>query len=268
MGTTRVHLALAGWNPLFVHGIPTDEYLMGNELDKGTIESKGDEIIKIRTRDIPREVSGGYVDVGFVGSDCLEARFGKQLEVLSSFSYGREWDSRPSRVEIVAHSDSTVSSVNDIKPGAIFLTEPQHLPLIKKLLEDLGYKVRREGHNAGPEFHKRLIGEGSVGVSLVGGAIPVLLDPELHFGVMVNETGRTVSDYDLKVVTKICDIETLLITSKRVLSDETKRERVLQLQKDLESAYIRVQLESEGFGSPERRVQTTKYSLDLRTGLQ
>lgn len=254
MGTTRVHLAIAGWKPLFDQGLPTDEHLMGNELDKGMIESKGDEVIKIRTRDIPRAVSWRYADVGFVGSDCLEARFDKQLVILSRFNYGREWDSRPSRVEIVAHSDSEVSAIDEIKPGSIFLAEHQHLRLINNFLQDCGYKVRREGYNAGPEFHKRLIEEGSVGVSQVGGAIPVLLDPELHFGVMVNETGRTVRDYGLKVVTKVCDIETLLIANKRSLEDEASRERILELQESLEAAYIRVQRESEGLSSPERVV--------------
>ncbi len=251
MGTTRVHLALAGWSPVFDHGFPTDVDPMGSGLDKGIIESTGDEIMRIRSRDIPRTISWNYADVGFVGSDCVVGRSNKQIAILSSFTYGREWGGRQSRVEIVAHSDSAVSSVEQIKPGSIFLAEPQHFHLTKKFLEDHGYKVLLEGYSAGPEFHKRLIENGCVGISQVGGSVPVLLDPELHFGIMVNESGRTVRDYTLKVVARVCDIETLLIANVKALGDETKGERINQLREDLESVY-RIQGEFEINGGPER----------------
>lgn len=254
MGTTRVHLASADWIPRFDHGLSTDEEWMGHELDRGVIESTQDEIIKIRSNEIPREVSWGYADIGLVGDDCLVGRFKKQIEILSRFTYGREWGSQQPRVEIVAHPDSTVFSLKEIRVGSIFKAEPQHIPLIKEFLESNGYKVLRESYNAGPEFHKRLIENGSVGISQIGGSVAVLLDPELHFGVMVNESGRTVKDYHLRVITKVCDVETLLIANVTALTDEFKRERIMQLKEDLESEY-RIHGEFEVNGRRERELR-------------
>lgn len=254
----RLHLQDAGWTPVFDYGEPVDDDSSMSELDKGIIEETGDPIIKIRSRDIPRQISMGYADIGLVGSDCVSARASKQIVVLGSFEYGRKRNAPQPRVEICAHGNSTVSSIEEVKPGSIFMAETQHLRLIKEFLEERGFKVKREGVNAGPEFHQYLVENDAVGITQIGGSGPVLIDDEMYFAVMVNEEGQTVSEYGLNVIAKVCDIETLLIANINSLEDKTKRERILQLKEDLATAYEhRVQKEFEGLlvvGGKERDI--------------
>lgn len=254
--STREHLEDAGWKPVFDYGgrEPADYDAQRTELDRGTIEETGDPIIRIRSHQIPRQINMGYGDVGLVGSDCLAARANRHIVTLHSFGYGRQREQQipQSRVEIVARGESPVSSIDKVKPGMIFLAEPQHLRLIKQHLEKNGFKVKREGYNVGPEFHAELRESGAVGISQIEGSGPVFLDDDTTLLVMVNESGQTVEDYNLKIVQKIYDIETLLITNNKALEDETKRERMMGLKADLEREYERPRRETETSSNRER----------------
>ncbi len=250
--TSHRHLVEANWVPKFQRGFPTDKYPAGDELNKGIIQNTDHEIIRIRSRDIPRRVLWGYGDVGLVGSDCVEGRYNGEIPILSRFSYGRSWTDQKPRVEIVSLNEDSAQKVEDIKVGSIFQSEPQHTRMLKLFLESYGFKVTIEENDAGPEFHKQLLKEGRVGITEVAGSVPVLLETNSHYGVMVNESGRTVDDYGLRVLGKITDIDTLLIANPRSLNDELKSELILNLEKSLEDTYIKIQGEAESLGGIER----------------
>ncbi|OGD87652.1 hypothetical protein A3A54_01370 [Candidatus Curtissbacteria bacterium RIFCSPLOWO2_01_FULL_39_62] len=253
MDTAREHVQLTGWTPVFEHGEPADDDPRREELNRGIIEETGDQIIQTRSRDIPRLVAWQYCHVGLVGSDCADGRFEQKIEVLSRFPYGREWHAPQPRVELVVREDSRIKSIEDIGPGAIVLAETQHANLTKHFLEEKGFKVVRLKNDTGPEVHNRLREDNAVAIQLVAGSIPVLLDTELHLGIMVNERGKTVEQYRLRVLENLYDVETLLIANRDVMrDDEINREKILQLKEGLENAYVRVQREFESFGGRER----------------
>lgn len=255
MNTARDHVRLAGFTPVFELGRPVDDIARGDELNRGIIEETGDQIIQTRSREIPRLVASQYCHVGLVGSDCAEGRFKQKIEVLERFPYGREWGAPQPRVEIVVPIDSRIKSVEEIEDGSVILVELQHAKLVKKYIEGKNRRAVHLKDDVGPEVHDRLREVNAVGIQLVSGSIPVLLDTELHLGVMVNERGTTVEQYRLRVLDNLYNIETLLIANKDVMrNDEINREKIYQLRDGLIDAYARVQREFEGFGGSVERI--------------
>ncbi|OGD93100.1 hypothetical protein A2697_02225 [Candidatus Curtissbacteria bacterium RIFCSPHIGHO2_01_FULL_41_44] len=256
--TTREHMALAGWEPTFMRSHSrADSSQAANELNIGIVRLRHTEnkfgIIQVRSLAIPEAIADGRYDVGLVGSDCVAEKPSTRFEVRAQFSYGRVWDSLPPRLEFIAHPDSSLGSIQDLQPGSIVMTER---PLVTKsyleekihhpvLISDLGEDL--------VDFRARLHEAGSVGINVVPGSVPALVEPDGYYGVLVNETGGTARDYGLKVIAKIMDIQTLLIANIHTLQDAGKRELICRFQQDLEGSWQDIERESRQLrGGPER----------------
>jgi len=243
METTLDHLGRAGRPVVFEEG-----------RDVG-FTSTGDEVVQVRSYDIPLLV-GVTAHVGMCGSDVVEERkyqFLKRPEILSEFGYGRTYYEKPPTLDLVARQSEYVPRIEEIPSGSIILTE---LPnLTREKFEQAGRKV--EGFlEGGPEDLKEFI-EGckrseSVGVVVVHGKIPGMLE-HLNgyqvYGVMVNETGRTLRANRLRVVKRLQTIRTLLIADKDKLQDEITSSEIDSLVMDMnEAERIRINREFEASG--------------------
>ena len=243
METTLDHLGRAGRPVVFEKG-----------RDVG-FTSTGDEVIQVRSYDIPLLISVA-AHVGMCGSDVVEERmnqFLKRPEILTEFGYGRQYYESPPTLDLVARRAEYVPSIEKIPSGSIILTE---LPnLTREKFERAGRKV--EGFTEdGPEDLKEFIGgckrSDSVGVVVVHGRIPAMLE-HLNgyqvFGVMVNETGDTLRANRLRVVKRFQTIRTLVIADRDFLDDENTRSEIDSLVRDLnEAERIRISGESEAPG--------------------
>lgn len=223
----------SGWTPIFEE----------RASNRGVIVENGISTVQLRSMDALKSVAAGKADIGFVGSDCIEDKPNWRVESLGAFSFGRALNSRLPRLEIVASTTpSSVSSLDDVPAGTIFLSERPYLTY--QYLAGKGFQVKIEGDENPNDFRNELIANGQVGIWIIQGSSPVQLEPGNDLGVMVNETGGTVDDYDLRVIAKIMDIQTMLIANPNSLMDETKREQILRFQKDLEGAYKNLEKET------------------------
>ena len=243
MGTTLEHLKRSGRHVSFPNGT-----------DFGTIESTGDTVVRLRSYDIPVETIA-RCDVGLCGSDCVQEQSLEhelQFQTIATFKYGREFNTLPS-LDLIAPNDGP-KSIEDIKPGNVILTE--HPNITRDFLESCGLPSARYGKNHGnpsdpKKFEEWCIENGLVGIRIVHGKIGALVSIEKGLGVMVNETGTTLRENCLHVVSRIYPIETVLIVNPESL--RTKEPEIESLRKDLESAYIAICKERESTSvSPER----------------
>ncbi|MBI3282502.1 hypothetical protein HYZ70_00315 [Candidatus Curtissbacteria bacterium] len=248
-GTVRHLLAEAGWKPEFEHGHPEEEEEQGQILNRGIIRQTGDAIIQVRSMDALRLVASGSFDVGMVGTDCILEKPTWKVEKLAEFSFGRLWGFEPPRLEIVVPGRFKTQSLRKIKPGAIFLSERP--AITRQFLQNLGFDTELETNGDPSLFKEKLIAQNQVGIWEVLGAVPVQLKEAGYYGVMVNESGRTVRDYDLRVIDKILDISTVLIANPNSFQDEQKRERIWSLRRDLEVTYKKLEAEIPRGAEPE-----------------
>lgn len=240
MPTALTHLQATGRKVFFAEG-----------QDFTWTESKNssDLVIRLRSFDIP-VVVGDSCDVGLCGSDVLEERslaFGLNLEILERFSYGRIFGTCP-RLELVSPKENGIKNPKEFATGTMILTE--HPNITKKFLENSGLKVSILGENSAvailpSQFRAWCTKEGKVGIQVVHGRIPALVSLGAGFGVMVNETGTTISANELKVIAKIADIEMLLVADKQALGDRKKCQEIRRLQQELREAYIGISGEYE-----------------------
>ena len=215
----------AGWTPTFEE----------DRSNLGAIMETGSPIIALRSMDSLRSIAAGKADIGFVGSDCIAEKPYWTVENLSEFSFGRSIGSEAPRLEIVSSDVSPIFNLSDVRCGSIFLSERPRLTY--QYLTAQGLKVKMEDGQNPRDFKDELLRTNQVGISTILGSSPVQLEPGNDLGVIVNETCRTVTDYNLRVIAKICDIKTVLIANSRSLLDETKREQMLRFQRDLENTY-------------------------------
>lgn len=259
--TVRDHIFWAKWDVRFPLTSGDSDPPRGYELNTGKLRSPGGveiDLRQIRSIDMLKNISEERFDLAIVGSDCFEERGHPHLRELARFPYGRKWDAPQPRLEVCAHPNSTINHLNEVEPGAIFMTERPHLTQIKLRERDLAAVF--EGNHADPlEVKKTLVEQQMVGIREIAGSGPAQLDsrPEYvdkYFVVMVNETGSTVRDYDLKVVDKLCDIDIVLISPEKSLMDREKGSILRQFAQDMEEAYIpiRKEFESRRGGSIER----------------
>lgn len=243
----REHLEKSGFELAFKRGTRRSaNSLEGPELYIGNITKpvyeegqlnvyRTHEVVQLRTMDAIYNVALGRCDVGIVGSDAVIEKAGIwPVQKLDEYHYGRALGERPPRLEIVAHGDSKARSPLDIKTSDIFYTE--RVNITKVYLEDLGHNVLIEGNESPREFRRLLQETGSVGIHVMLGSAPAQLAPEGEFGVMVNESGDTVDDYNLRVIDEIMPVHTWLVANPNSMFDEVKRETILQLQRDLSEA--------------------------------
>lgn len=253
MRNVRDLLTEGGWPVVFDVGVSEPTHPYHNELNKGKLLGfvEGD-VIQIRSMDMLKIIGERRYDAMIVGSDCVEERFSPQFVELMRLPLGRQWNAPRPRLELVALQSSSVQDVADIQPGSIVMTERPRIT--KSYFESFGRGTINEGLDVDPEFKQRLLEAESVGIREILGDGPAQLDsyyPDDYFLAMVSETGNTVRDYDLKVISVIRDIDTLLITREDVLNDPTKREAVRQLVFDLENTYPKLKREHES-GPPSK----------------
>ncbi len=240
--TTLVHLSRAGYRPVF-DGDRRDGKILGTK----------DEIIKVRSYDIPVEVADGC-HVGLVGSDWVEEReleLGSQLvETRASFKYGREFNpSNHPTLDFIARDDSPIESLGDVKPGQIILTEYPNIT--KNELAKYGHDVVTYGESRfmpqEPKlFRDWLKGEGYVGIRVVHGSIAALVNNHSGaLGVMVNETGGTLKRYNMRVVSNLRDIDIQLIVNPFAMARQSKEREITAFQQKMEEAYESIMLEFE-----------------------
>jgi hypothetical protein len=74
----------------------------------------------------------------------------------------------------------------------------------------------------------------------------VQLESDQDFGVMVNESGKTKTDYGLKAIDTIMEIETYLVANPQSLDDREKALRIKELQFALEWRYMELEKEMRG----------------------
>lgn len=240
--TTIVHLSRAGYRPVFE-----------DDRRDGRILGSRDTIIKVRSYDIPVEVADGC-HAGLVGSDWVEEReleLGSQLvDTKVSFKYGREFNpSNPPTLDFITRDDSPIQSLEDIKPGQIILTEYPNIT--KNELEKYGHEVVTYGESRfipqEPKlFRDWLKGEEYVGIRVVHGSIAALVNNHSGvLGVMVNETGGTLRRYNMRIVSKLRDIDTLLIVNPFAMARQSKEREIKAFQQKMEEAYSGIMLELE-----------------------
>ena len=192
----------------------------------------GDEVVRLRSYDIPLVV-GLTAHVGICGSDIVEERrhhFLKKPEILSEFSYGRQYHEKPPTLDLVARQDEYVPTIEKIPPGSIILTELPHLTREKF---ELAHKNVQDFLSDGPEDLDEFIGEcersNSVGLVVVHGRIPAMLE-HLNgykvFGVVVNETGSTLRANGLRVVQRLQKIQAQFIADIDALEDTSIRSEI------------------------------------------
>ena len=239
----------AGWTPIF-------EEIRSNI---GIVTENGSPIIQLRSMDALRTVASGKADVGFVGSDCVADKPSWAVKSLNAFSFGRAIDAQKPRLEIVSSESSPIFSMKDVRQGSIFLSERPTVTY--RYLTDLGFPVEIEQDQNPNDFRVELIRNGKVGICIIQGTSPVQLEPGNDLGVMVNETGRTVTGYNLKVIAKICDIETILIVNPNSLQNKNTREQILKFQRDLESAYKQIEKELSGMSKETTSFQNNRARL-------
>ena len=242
--TTLEHLRRAGRPVSFMNG-----------QDFGRVESTGDEVVRLRSYDIPTEVLDSC-DVGLCGRDwvieqCLELRI--RPEILESYGYGRQFSGSPT-LDLVAPANAGIKRVEDIKAGSVIMTEYPNLT--REFLKRYGFKTARFGRNhqtpsKPDEFRNWCREEDTIGIRTVHGRIAALVCIGAGLGVMVNETGRTLEKNKLVVIGQLLQIETVLIVDPEAIKN--KGDEVDILRADLNRAYLSIRKELEGSqGSPER----------------
>lgn len=238
--TTLEHLERAGRKTEF-----------GPGLDIGTSGQEGDQVIRLRSMDIPIEVDD-TCDVGLCGSDWLEERkleLGIDLEVLSEYVYGRKFPPRLPTLDLVAREEDDVSNIEDLRLGSIVITEYPYLT--ENFLRERGFNRlaqlgKQEGAPTKPsEFRKWCSDEGYIGVRTEHGSISALVNVGSGYGVMVNETGLTLATNVLKVVDTVREIKTFLVVDKNALLEKKKGREIESFQRDLDRAYLSIYNESE-----------------------
>lgn len=245
-GTTRHLLKEAGWDPVFDHGHPSDDEGQ-NELHRGKIKGTQDTIISLRSMDALMHIAAGRRDVGLVGSDCVAEKPQWEVEVLGSFSFGRAWGGQPPRLEIVTRN-SKVESLDQVSPGAIFFTERVNLTRAHLKTKKLS-AIEDKGNPA--QFREYLREQGKVGIWEILGTLTVQIEGDEDFGVMVNESKKTINAYGLRVIDKIMDIQTLLVANPRSLADRDKGAKIREFQLALEGAYRSIESEFPHGTEPE-----------------
>lgn len=219
------------------------------------VAGTGDQVIRLRSYDIPVEV-GDRWDVGLCGSDWIKEKHlehGIRPIRLAEFKYGRTFTHAPT-LDLVVRKDDSITAVVDIEPGKIVITE--HPLLTRAFLEDNGVRVAQLGKNHGApslpdEFRTWCKSEGFVGVRTVHGRIAALVSLGEVYGVLVNETGKTLEDNQLKIIDTVEEISTVLIANRDTM--QQKEAEIYSLKESLERAYLAIRGEIEGSSSVERR---------------
>lgn len=247
--TVREHMKLAGWNPIFDQGKSRADTPENGELNTGiALGTFVAEIRQLRSPDMVRSLASGRFDIAIVGSDCIEEWFNRRLVELGRYSYGREWNAPRPRLEFVALQKSTVQSLKDIKSGSVVYTERKKIT--KDYMEKQGISnIIVENEYDDPLFFEdKIQRRGEIGIRTALGAIPALLEPaqpDRYFGIMVNEKGDTVNDYNLKVIAKLRDIDAVLVASERSMSDDRIRGLIGSFSFSMNEAFLKVNKESE-----------------------
>lgn len=246
-GPIEEHFRKAGLAPVWSRGVPTPRNPEGNVLRRGYIEGWGNdiELVKTRSSRVPKRVSEGVYDLGLVGTDIYDDHFLENTIIVGRFDHGRKNGHGNSYLELVTTEDSTISTVEDITPGTIVHTEVPHLT--KKFLQERGHKTALYWNTqTKSRFKERLVRSGRVGLELSPGGVAQDLQPD-EVLALVTESGDTRVDYKLKTITKICDINTLLIANEASLIDPEKARSLRFVIARLDESHVYKESESPAF---------------------
>ncbi len=163
------------------------------------------------------------------------------MVLLAEFAYGRQLIQSP-RLELIAPCESEIQTPRQIEPGSLVLTE--YPELTAKFLRELGHEVvhleqTREAPSLPSDFRLWCKQQGVVGLRTVHGGVAVLVREGFGFGVMVNETGKTLENYRLRPIGTIMEITTQFLADSASYDPETvTRPRIDRLHRDLGKAYV------------------------------
>jgi ATP phosphoribosyltransferase len=254
MGSTLELMALSGRTVVFPEGE-----------DFTTIEETREEVVRLRSFDIPVGVEG-FFDVGFCGSDWVEE---KKLELglrhvnLGGFNFGRSLKGPQPKLDLITLEGSDIKKTSDLKEGSIVVTE---YPLLtEKFLNEKGVKTSRYGKQNGaptqPQEYKRWCQkEGVVGITTVHGRIAALVRVSGEVGVMINESGDTLRRNGLKKIENIMPITTQLIANINSFEDEEKRNELDEFDRRLDEAYQIIVSREPEEGTERRSIGRERFT--------
>ncbi len=256
----KLHMTRAGWRPVFEQGRPRVNNLEGEELLNGKALGPVEaELHQMRSIDMLDELAGGEFDVAVVGSDCVEERFNPRFKELGRYDYGRLLGGAPRpRLELVALDNSTIATAKDIPAGTIIHTERPRVTVIALTEQGVTNFLIANHYDFkydASKFREKLIATGKIGINKIEGAGPGHLfpaNPDRYLLVMVSETGETLADNDLRVISKLRDIDTVLLTHKDAYEDPLKRDHIRQFAWDMNEAFNAIKREYEGRSGLER----------------
>lgn len=205
-------------------------------------------------------------DTGLVGSDWVkeselrvariaaefsDINFELEYEMLERFRYGRKTIGNFLSLDLFAQVGNSISSVREMAPGSVITTE--FINITQEILREYSLKSIVIPLEALSGMQEELEKKGFVIVVESNGSIPQGIDQNNMYGVMVSESGDTVQHYGLRVLTKIMDVEMLLIANKWAIADTHKLDEIELFQKVLGEGLGKA-IESEASGSKERPV--------------
>ncbi len=252
--TIRQVARQANWQMTFDLGNPRGDMSESEELYRGRIVGSSEgEIIALRSQDMIDNIAEGRFDFAAIGSDVVEEFFNHRFIELGRIPVGRKLPPIRPRLELTALATSKVDRPEDIPDGSIVMSERERIT--KRYFEERGkIVIVKSPHEDMLEFKEKVTKPNTIGVRLILGTGPVQLEPhapDSYFLIMVNEEGSTINDYNLKVIDKVRDIDTVFLTTERSMTNDTTRGAVLQLARELESAFDRIKGEYEVGGPKE-----------------
>lgn len=260
------HINEAGWKIAWRIGEPTNKEPNGEVLDDGKIEGKNAEIARIRSAEIPWRVSIGTFDIGIVGTDCLLDHLDENtVRIFGGYAYGRTRGQALAFLGVFAKQSSLFNSWADVPNGTTIGTErphitKQHIELNGRLAEI--YWGRDESQYQ--KFQNEMADEGKLAIKIIEGAGAQQL-PDDELLVMVGETGRRQRNYDLKDISKICDIETLMLVNVESMRNPAIFREVKQFLNDLDRITVKLETDLQVHVEGEAVVVPTHFQSGERS---
>ncbi|MDD3150203.1 MAG: ATP phosphoribosyltransferase [Candidatus Gastranaerophilales bacterium] len=147
-------------------------------------------IIFVRTKDIPKFISEGTVDIGFTGVDVVE-EFGAEVDELLKLDFGH------CEMVVASKEESDINSVNDVENGMKVATSFPNIA--RKFFEKSGKKVQITEVSGATEITPRL------------GLADIVVD--------ITSTGSTLKVNKLKIIEKILKSQAVIIGRKGIKQD-------------------------------------------------
>ncbi len=248
--SVETHMIEAGWQIIWRNGEPTTKEPNGETLDDGAIKGKNAQIARIRSAEIPWRVSIGSFDIGIVGTDCLLDHLDENsVRINGGYAYGRTRGQALPFLGVFARESSLFSTWDDVPNGTTIITERPHLTKDEAEKNGRAAEIFWGDERNYLKFQNEMADKGKLAIKIIEGAgAQQLQDDELL--VMVGETGRRQRNYDLKEISRICDVETLILVNIESMRRPAIFREIQQFMRDLDR--VTVKLESDSIRSVEK----------------